>query len=134
MATTTDIGAATGNYINITGTTTITGLGTIQAGTRRIVNFNGILTLTYNATSLILPTSANITTAAGDIATFISLGSGNWICTEYQRKEVKTKRQRAANAKADPARREEHSSARKHGCAMCIPKSGDFLEEVGSRA
>ena len=84
-ATTTDIGAAIGNYINITGTTTITGLGTIQAGTRRIVNFNGILTLTYNATSLILPTAANITTAAGDTATFVSLGAGNWICVGYQR-------------------------------------------------
>lgn len=85
-ATTTDIGAATGNYINVTGTTTITGLGTVQAGTRRIVNFNASLTLTYNASSLILPGSANITTAAGDTATFVSLGAGNWVCTEYQRR------------------------------------------------
>lgn len=86
-ATTTDIGAATGNYVVITGTTTITALGTVQAGTRRIVKFAGILTLTYNATSLILPTSANITTAADDTATFVSLGSGNWVCTSYQRKD-----------------------------------------------
>jgi hypothetical protein len=84
-ATTTDIGAATGNFIHVTGTTTITGLGTIQAGTRRIVKFTGALTLTHNATSLILPSSANITTVAGDIATFISLGSGNWICSSYQK-------------------------------------------------
>lgn len=84
-ATTTDIGAATGNYVNITGTTTITGLGTIQAGTRRVVTFSGILTLTHNGTSLILPTGANITTAAGDTATFISLGSGNWKCVSYLR-------------------------------------------------
>lgn len=82
---TTNIGAATGNYVNITGVTTITAFDTVQAGTRRELNFNGILTLTYNATSLILPTAANITTAAGDTATFISLGSGNWICTKYQR-------------------------------------------------
>lgn len=86
-ASTTDIGAATGNYVNVTGTTTITALGTVQAGTRRIVNFNGALTLTYNATSLILPTSANITTAAGDTATFVSMGSGNWVCTSYQKKD-----------------------------------------------
>lgn len=85
-ATTTDIGAATGNYVNITGTTTITGLGTVQAGTRRICNFNSSLILTYNASSLILPSSANITTAAGDIATFVSLGAGNWVCTEYTRR------------------------------------------------
>lgn len=85
---TTDIGAATGNYVNITGTTTITALGTVQAGTRRNVNFNGALTLTHNATSLILPGGANITTVAGDTATFISLGSGNWICLQYQKTTV----------------------------------------------
>ena len=85
-AATTDIGAATGNFVDVTGTTTITALGTIQAGTRRIVRFTGALILTHNATSLILPTGANITTAAGDTATFISLGSGNWICANYQRK------------------------------------------------
>lgn len=84
-ATTTDIGAATGTYVNVTGTTTITGLGTVQAGTRRVVNFTGALILTYNATSLILPTAANITTAAGDTAVFVSLGSGNWKCVDYTR-------------------------------------------------
>jgi hypothetical protein len=86
-ATTTDIGAATGNFVDVIGTTTITGLGTIQAGTRRIVRFTGALLLTHNATSLILPTSANITTVAGDTATFESLGSGNWVCVSYQRKD-----------------------------------------------
>lgn len=83
-ATNIDIGAATGNYILVTGTTTIQSLGTIQAGTQRTVTFTGALTLTYNGTSLILPTSGNITTAAGDSADFISLGSGNWRCTNYQ--------------------------------------------------
>jgi hypothetical protein len=80
---TVNLGAATGNYVNITGTTTITAFDTVQAGARRIVKFTGILTLTYNATSLILPGSSNITTAAGDRAIFISLGSGNWICIDY---------------------------------------------------
>lgn len=80
-----DIGAATGNMIDVTGTTTIAALGTVQAGARRVVRFTGALTLTYNATSLILPTSANITTVANDRAEFISLGSGNWLCTWYQR-------------------------------------------------
>jgi hypothetical protein len=84
-ATTTDIGAATGNFVDVTGTTTITALGTIQAGTRRIVRFTGDLILTHNATSLILPGNANITTVAGDIATFISLGAGNWVCANYNR-------------------------------------------------
>lgn len=82
---TTDIGAATGNFIDVTGTITITGLGTIQAGTSRLVRFTGILTLTHNATSLILPGTANITTAVNDRAVFVSLGSGNWICTNYSK-------------------------------------------------
>jgi hypothetical protein len=84
-ATTTDIGAATGEFVDVTGTTTITGLGTIAAGIKRTVRFTGALTLTHNATSLILPGSANITTANGDVAQFISLGSGNWKCTGYIR-------------------------------------------------
>lgn len=84
-ATTTDIGAATGDFVHVTGTTTITGLGTITAGRKRIVRFAGILTLTHNATSLILPTGASIITAADDVATFVSEGSGNWRCVEYTR-------------------------------------------------
>lgn len=84
-ATTTDIGAATGESITITGTTTITGLGTKAAGCLRFVTFSGALTLTHNGTSLILPTAANITTAAGDTAIFVSLGSGNWKCVNYAR-------------------------------------------------
>lgn len=84
-ATTTDLWAATGNYVDVTGTTTITWLWTVAAGTTVTVRFTGILTLTYNATSLILPTGASVTTAAGDVATFTSLGSGNWRCTSYTR-------------------------------------------------
>lgn len=84
-ATTCDIGAALSEYVSITGTTTITGLGTVTAGTQRRVNFTGILTLTHNSTSLILPGGASITTAAGDTADFISEGSGNWRCLKYQK-------------------------------------------------
>lgn len=79
------IGAASGNNVTITGTTTITAFDTVQAGTWREVTFAGVLTLTYNAVSMILPTAANITTAAGDTAGFLSLGSGNWRCMWYQR-------------------------------------------------
>ena len=84
-ASTVNIGAASANSISITGTTTITAFDTIAAGARRLVVFDGILTLTHNGTSLILPTSANITTAAGDTAEFLSLGSGNWRCVDYMR-------------------------------------------------
>lgn len=83
-ATTCDIGAAQGSAIAISGTTTITSLGT-TANKRRFVRFSGALILTQNATSLILPGAANITTVAGDTAVFVSDASGNWRCIHYQR-------------------------------------------------
>ncbi|MCK4500874.1 hypothetical protein KAU11_10265 [Candidatus Babeliales bacterium] len=86
-ATTTDIGVSTGQNVHITGTVTITGLGTADAGVFRRVEFDGALTLTYNATSLKLPGSATITTAAGDIAYCVSLGSGNWNVETYSKKD-----------------------------------------------
>jgi hypothetical protein len=84
-ASTTDIGAAAGDWVDVTGTTTITSLGNAPSiGLERTVRFTGALTLTYNATSLILPGSASITTAANDWAVFRSLDvSGNWICKNY---------------------------------------------------
>lgn len=82
---TVDLSTATGPFVHITGTTTITALGTMQAGAERVVVFDGALTLTHNGTSLVLPTGANITTAAGDTATFRSEGAGNWRCVDYQR-------------------------------------------------
>jgi hypothetical protein len=84
-ATTTDLGAVAGLAHDITGTTTITGLGTVAAGIWKIIKFEGALTLTHNATSLILPGGANITTADGDVGIFVSEGSGNWRCVSYSR-------------------------------------------------
>jgi hypothetical protein len=81
-----DLSTRTGNFVDITGTTAITALGTETAGALVLVRFTGVLTLTYNATSLILPGSANITTAANDVAILMSLGSGNWQCVHYQRR------------------------------------------------
>jgi hypothetical protein len=83
-ATTTPVGAAPSNYVRVTGTTTVTGFDVAASGVRRTVLFGGILTLTYNSTSLILPTAANIATAAGDIGVFLSEGGGNWRCVDYQ--------------------------------------------------
>jgi hypothetical protein len=79
-----DLGAQTGNFLIISGTTTITAFGTVSAGIWKVVRFSGALTLTHNATSLILPGAANITTVAGDVACFLSEGSGNWRCVWYQ--------------------------------------------------
>jgi hypothetical protein len=71
--------------VHITGTTTITAFGTSTAGVTKKLIFDGILTLTYNATSMILPTAASIITQAGDSGIFVSEGSGNWKCISYLR-------------------------------------------------
>jgi hypothetical protein len=83
-ASTCDIGAVHAAKIIVSGTTTITSFGT-TAHKRRFVHFSGALTLTHNATSLILPSAANIVTAAGDTAIFMSDSSGNWRCYAFQR-------------------------------------------------
>lgn len=83
--TTIDLSTATGNEVHVTGSGwTCTSFGTETNGTQFIVIFDGTGVLTYNATSLILPGGANITTAAGDSALFVSEGGGNWKCMFYQ--------------------------------------------------
>lgn len=87
-AATVDLGAVSSRNALITGTTTITSFGnTGGEGRSTRVRFAGALTLTHNATSLILPSAANIITAAGDTAVFVkdSTASANWRCVEYQR-------------------------------------------------
>ena len=56
-----------GNYFDVTGTTTITSINTSgTVGTMIKLHFDASLTLTHNATDLILPSAANITTSASD--------------------------------------------------------------------
>lgn len=80
-AATVNIGAAASANLRVTGTTGITAFDSVPSGIRRLLRFAGVVTITHNATSMILPGGANITTAAGDIYEFSSLGSGNWTCT-----------------------------------------------------
>jgi len=82
-AATIDLTNATGNWVNVTGTTTITAI-TLSSGLQRLVRFTGILTLT-NGASLVLPGAANITTAAGDYALFIGDASGVVRCAYFSR-------------------------------------------------
>lgn len=74
--------AADGDYVHVTGVATITAI-TLQKGEEKTVVFDGALTLT-NGASLILPTGANIGTAAGDTAIFRGEASGVVRCTMYQ--------------------------------------------------
>jgi hypothetical protein len=78
VAGTTDLGAVAGLMHDITGTEVITGFGTVSAGIWKLVQFDAAATITDNGTSLVLPGTANITTAAGTVGMFMSEGSGNW--------------------------------------------------------
>lgn len=75
-ASTINLDTASGNLVHVTGTTTINAI-TLSSGRERTIVFDGILTLTHNATTLILPGGANITTAAGDRMIVRGDGSGN---------------------------------------------------------
>jgi len=88
-ATTTDLGSVLSQAVTVSGTTTITGLGSsAPTGAVKFVVFSGALTLTHNATSLIIPGAANITTAAGDCMTVQHEGSGNWRVLKYERADA----------------------------------------------
>lgn len=84
-ASTVDLCSTPRNYLTISGTVTITSFGsTCAAGVVKLVTFSGILQITYNATSLIIPGAASIpATSAGDQATLVSLGGGNWQVATY---------------------------------------------------
>lgn len=86
-ASTTDLGTAGSNLVAVSGTTNIASLGSSASIGNPLywVRFEGALTLTYNATSLILPGAANIATAAGDCMLAQYLGSGNWKVRDYIR-------------------------------------------------
>lgn len=86
-AATTDLGTLSSNTALITGTTTITSFGSSASTARPLYfgRFSGALTLTHHATSLVLPASANITTANGDSFVAEYLGSGNWRVLGYFR-------------------------------------------------
>ncbi len=82
-ASTINLDTATGNVVDVTGTTAITAV-TLSQGRFRIVRFTGALTLT-NGANLVLPTGANITTAAGDYALFVGYASSVVRCVYYSR-------------------------------------------------
>ena len=88
-ATVTDLNTAKANVVSISGTTTILGFGSNASVLSPIyyVRFTGILTFTHDSVGLILPTGANITTAAGDTCIMKYEGSGNWRCINYMRKD-----------------------------------------------
>mgnify|MGYP001601849704 CR=1 FL=1 len=82
---TTDVGAVAGLYHDITGASTITSLGTTaSAGIWKILQFDSTPVITHN-TAIQLPGAANITAAAGDVATFMCEASNVFRCTSFIR-------------------------------------------------
>jgi len=79
-----------GFYFDVTGTTTITSIDVSEdkfpIGAEITLQFDGALTLTHHATDLVLPSGRNITTAAGDHATFVKYAAGDWRCVDYTSK------------------------------------------------
>lgn len=84
-AATTDLWSVPQSYVSVTGVTGITRLAgaTATQGSTKFIRFTGVLTLTYDATKLILPGLTNITTAVGDTAQVVALGSSNAIVVNY---------------------------------------------------
>lgn len=75
------------SFFHVTGTTTITDIDFTTASNGRWAwfIFDGALTLTHNATTLVLPGGANITTAANDRALFVQDATDNVYCLVYER-------------------------------------------------
>lgn len=70
----------TGDFIDVSGGTTITAVASAAAGYRFRARFTGTgLNITHNATSLISPWGYDYRTIQNEIMEFQSLGSGNWI-------------------------------------------------------
>ena len=72
-----------GNYFDVTGTTTITSISTIGGSGTIKLHFDGAVTLTHHATTLVLPGGANFTTTAGDELEFTEYAADSYRCTGY---------------------------------------------------
>jgi hypothetical protein len=82
-AATVNLSTASSNVVEITGTTTITGI-TLADGQMRMVRFAAALTLT-NSANLVIPTGANVTTAPGDWAVMVGRAGGVVHVSNYMR-------------------------------------------------
>lgn len=83
-ATTVNLDTTNGDYVSITGTTTITGI-TLAQGRERTVTFAGSLTLTHGAGLILKNKGSNILTAAGDSAVFRGEAAGVVRMVSYER-------------------------------------------------
>jgi hypothetical protein len=109
-----------GNYFDITGTTSITSIGTVQIGTQVTFQFDASLTLTHHATDLILPTGKNIQTEAGDHAVFVEYATGDWRCISYTRAAALVRSHKGADVAS--------------AAALPVLKDGNYFDVTGTTA
>lgn len=116
--------ATMGNAVTLTSTATANTLGTTQAGFIGVIHYGIAITVTHNGTSRILPTTANITTAIGDVEIVLSLGSGNYRTIAFMRADgtaigagvatqVQMEAASSTTAFVSPGRQQFHPSAAK---------------------
>jgi hypothetical protein len=127
-ATTLTLGA--GNYFDITGTTTITGITSIGTGVWVRLHFDGALQLTHHATNFVLYNGGNITTAAGDEIDFIEYETGKWrmvggLLTDNAITTVKIVDDAVTSAKVSSATTEQ--SEVKGGAGQLTPAAGTHV-------
>jgi hypothetical protein len=85
-AATDDLCSIPQSSISISGTTPITSFGSsCGIGQAKFLNFSGVTTITYGISTILLPTSASITTKAGDQAIALYTGGGVWRLADYTR-------------------------------------------------
>lgn len=85
-ASTVDLGSVREQYITVSGAVSITSFGSsAPTGAVKYITFSGAPLLTYNATSMMLPSSGNIQIIAGDTAVAVHEGAGNWRVVSFTR-------------------------------------------------
>lgn len=127
------IGAAGANTLAVTGSAAISAFDAIAPGATRRMTFASALTLAHHAVSMRLIGGADIVTAPGDWAEWISLGAGSWQMMNYTRasgesiKPISAAGQAALDLKASLAGVETLS-----GKTLINPVVKNFIESIYS--
>jgi hypothetical protein len=77
-ASTVDIASADGEFVSVTGSSTINSLGTGFPGCRREIRFSGSLTI-VNSSGILLPGGVNYAVVPGDVLAFRCISAGVWV-------------------------------------------------------
>lgn len=85
VASASSLALASGDYFDVTGSVTITGIQAVQIGTRVMLQFDATCLLTHHATDFVLLNNGyDMYMYAGDHAEFIEYATGDWRMISYQ--------------------------------------------------